>query len=106
MSSKKIRVNKQQISSKKSKIKAEENNIKPPTFQHPIFCFKYLCNKDYSLEDCIPNDLIAFTKTLYKLSQLTWSQIQTSGRHGCGHEIIQRDQIKKEIHLDLVEINQ
>jgi len=32
--------------------------------------------------------------TLYKLSQLTWSQIQSSPRHGLGYEKIPRAAIK------------
>ncbi|MEG4825378.1 hypothetical protein QUB07_06730 [Microcoleus sp. F8-C5] len=54
-------------------------------------------NKDYSLAQCTKDEKAAFADTLYKLSQLTWSQINASSRHGSGYEKIARSSIRSPI---------
>ncbi|MEG4031795.1 MULTISPECIES: hypothetical protein [unclassified Microcoleus] len=64
-----------------------------PEQQSPLFSLRYM-NKDYSLAQCTKDEKAAFADTLYKLSQLTWSQINASSRHGSGYEKIARSAIR------------
>jgi len=54
---------------------------------HPIFCFKYI-QKDYSLEQCSTDEKVAFVEKLFKLSQLSWQEIEHTQKHGLGTEKI------------------
>ncbi|MEG3937134.1 hypothetical protein QT995_03055 [Microcoleus sp. S36b_A3] len=65
----------------------------PPEQESPLFSLGYM-NKDYSLSQCTKDEKAAFADTLYKLSQLTWSQINASGRHGSGYEKIAKSSIR------------
>ncbi|SOD80965.1 hypothetical protein [Spirosoma fluviale] len=65
--------------------------------KHPIFCFRYL-TKGYDLDECDKDEIVAFTKQLHKLSQLTWDDIRGSGRHAMGTEKINRGSVKGKIH--------
>ena len=84
-------------------------NISPPVTteespeqQPPVFSLRYM-SKDFSLADCTKDEKAAFADTLHKLSQMTWSQINSSGRHGSGYERIQRNAIKSAIPVHITE---
>ncbi|MEG4217494.1 hypothetical protein QUA27_18980 [Microcoleus sp. Pol14C6] len=68
----------------------------PPEQESPLFSLRYM-NKDYSLAQCTKDEKAAFADKLYKLSQLTWSQINASSRHGLGYEKIARSAIRSPI---------
>ena len=55
----------------------------PPEQESPLFSLRYM-NKDYSLSQCTKDEKAAFADTLYKLNQLTWSEINACPRHGLG----------------------
>lgn len=73
-----------------------------PQQQPPVFSFRYL-SKDYSLEQCTKDEKAALADTLFKLSQLTWSQIESAPRHGSGYEKIARGAIKAAIPAHITE---
>ena len=50
--------------------------------------------KKYCITRCDKNERAAFASKLRELSQLTWSDINTSHRHGLGAEIITQDSIR------------
>lgn len=84
-------------------------NISPPVTteespeqQPPTFSLRYI-SKDFSLADCTKDEKAAFADTLHKLSQMTWSQINSSGRHGSGYEKISRVSIKASIPSHITE---
>lgn len=84
-------------------------NIAPPVTteaspeqQPPLFSLRYM-SKEFSLADCTKDEKAAFADTLYKLSQLTWSQINSSARHGSGYERIARSAIKAAIPQHITE---
>ena len=87
----------------KGKLKRKKpqsgNKISPPesnkfkNIDYPVFCFKYL-QKGYSITDLDANNKSALLEQLYKLSQLSWSNIQTTHRHGMGTEKIDQNSIK------------
>lgn len=60
----------------------------------PYFSLKNLAEKKYGLQDFEARDYKALVKTIHKLSQLPWSEIESSSRKGCGSEIIPREQLK------------
>jgi hypothetical protein len=65
--------------------------------EHPIFCLKYLDKENYSLSACTKEEKAAFAETLFRLSQLTWTTITNSPRHGLGYEKIARTSIRAPI---------
>jgi hypothetical protein len=77
---------------KGKRISAREIVDLPPEQESPLFSLRYM-NKDYSLAKCTKDEKAAFADTLYKLSQLTWSQINACPRHGSGSEKIARSSI-------------
>ncbi len=62
----------------------------------PVFCFRYL-DKTHGLDGCDKDEKAALASTLYKLSQLSWSQLRLAPRHGVGYEIIDRKSFRVEI---------
>jgi len=68
----------------------------PPEQQPPIFSLRYL-KGEYCITKCEEDDQAAFSLKLYRLSKLTWSQIQSQDRHKLGYEKISRDAIKAPI---------
>jgi hypothetical protein len=68
----------------------------PPEQESPLFSLRYM-NKDYSLSQCTKDEKAAFADTLYKLNQLTWSEINACPRHGLGYEKIARSSIRAPI---------
>lgn len=72
-----------------------EPKVKPPAeavsaIDYPIFCFKYLQIEPKGDDPFYA----AFIVRLTKLSQLSWSKINTTQRHGFGTEKIPVGQIK------------
>jgi hypothetical protein len=59
----------------------------------PLFGLGYL-DSVFSLDACNKDEKAAFADTLAKLSKLTWGEINNSGRHKNGCEIITQDQIR------------
>ncbi|MBD2305687.1 hypothetical protein H6G17_09195 [Chroococcidiopsis sp. FACHB-1243] len=82
--------NRQEKGKSISARKASDTN---PEQEPPIFCLRFL-SKDYCLSKCTKDEKSAFADTIFKLSQLTWSEINSSGRHGLGYEKIARDSLK------------
>lgn len=64
--------------------------------QSPIFCFKHV-SRPYCLTDCDKTHRAALAITLYKLSQLTWSELTNAGRHQLGYEKISQSSIKAKL---------
>jgi hypothetical protein len=87
---KRLKANQRQEKGKR--ISAREIVDLPPEQESPLFSLRYM-NKDYSLAKCTKDEKAAFADTLYKLSQLTWSQINACPRHGSGYEKIARSSI-------------
>jgi hypothetical protein len=67
-----------------------------PQQQKPIFALYHL-QKSHCLSACTKEQKDAFADTLHKLSQLTWNEIISSPRHGCGYEKIARNAIRESI---------
>lgn len=67
--------------------KKKNSEKKPPSFEHPVFCFKYLDDR-WGLKNLDKNKKSGLLEQLCKLSSLTWTQINSSGRHGMGKENI------------------
>lgn len=70
----------------------------PFNIDHPIFCLRYL-HKDYNLDGCSADEKIAFLTQIVKLSQLSWDQINITGRHGMGREQIAIKSLKTTIPM-------
>jgi hypothetical protein len=92
---------KKQFNANKRKEKGQRLSVPetidvPPEEQPPLFSLRYV-NKDYSISKCTKDEKAAFADTLYQLSQLRWSQIKASSRHGLGYEKIDRNVIKSSI---------
>ena len=81
---------------KGKRISAREIVDLPPEQESPLFSLRYM-NKDYSLSQCTKDEKAAFADTLYKLNQLTWSEINACPRHGLGYEKIARSSIRAPI---------
>ena len=73
-----------------------------PQQQPTTFSFRYM-SKDYGLAQCTKDEKAALADTLYRLSQLTWSQIESSPRHGLGFEKISRNSITVAVRRHLTE---
>ncbi|MGB3300172.1 MAG: hypothetical protein WBA76_18065 [Phormidesmis sp.] len=65
----------------------------PAEQQPPVFSLQYL-QSDYCITQCEGDDQAQFSVKLRKLSELTWSMIQSVHRHGLGYERIEQDAIK------------
>ena len=81
---------------KGKRISPRETVDLPPEQQSPLFSLRYM-NKDYSLSQCTKDEKAAFADTLYKLNQLTSSEINACPRHGSGYEKIARSSIRSPI---------
>ena len=72
----------------------EENTGGSTNLEYPAFCFNEM-QKSYGLDDCNDKeDQISFAKKIVKLGNMTWSQIQSSSRHGLSFEQIDKNSIK------------
>ena len=70
-----------------NKIKGNPDVITVTNHKHPIFCFKFI-HRDYGLSQCVQDEKIAFLEQMFRLSQLTWQQIEQTQKHGLGSEKI------------------
>lgn len=71
---------------------------------HPIFSLQYLStDHKFSFDSCNKDQKVKFADTLYKLSRLTWAQIQQTDRHALGTEKISRASIKPPIPSHITE---
>jgi len=82
--------------SKRSKINKDKINypVKESAsydFDYPIFCFKYLSK---SIKDCPKEHKEEFITRLFKLSKLSFKQINTSNRHQYGWEKINKKTLR------------
>jgi hypothetical protein len=68
----------------------------PPEQRTPAFSLRYL-QSNYCITKCQKEERAALADTMYQLSQLTWGQIKSVGRHALGAEKIPRNQIKAPI---------
>lgn len=67
-------------------------------FDYPIFCFRYLCkSKKVNPDKCPKDHKAAFITRLFKLSELSFKEINKSFRHQYGWEKIS----KKYLCIDL-----
>ncbi len=85
---------------KGERLSAQEITDIPPDQQPPLFSLRYM-SKDYSISQCTKDEKAALVDTFYQLSQLTWSQIKASPRHGLGYEKIDRKSIKSSIPVHI-----
>lgn len=77
-----------------SKLNVSVNQLQ--NIDYPIFCFKYL--QENSLENCADVKLLKqFLKRVQKLSELGWTEINKSPRHGFGKELIPVARIKPQL---------
>src|SRR5206468_2019261 len=75
----------------------------PPDQQPPLFSLRYLDRRRYSLAACQQREKAAFADTLDRLSQLSWSELRFSPRHGLGYEQISRHTIRAPMPSHLTE---
>ena len=68
----------------------------------PKFCLRHM-RKGYSVADCEQDERAAFASRLFELSQLTWNQIFSAGRHGQGFEKISQESIRDQIPIEITE---
>lgn len=88
---------KQKNKSTNLSIKQTEVKLTSKTFEENIvFSFKYFGEKKHGF-DCEPQEFKKLIKHLKGLSNLTWQQVQKTGRHELGSEIISQKQIKETI---------
>ncbi|MDE1491932.1 hypothetical protein [Xenorhabdus bovienii] len=68
----------------------------------PEFSLRYLQN-NYCVDSCQRDEKAALSDSLFRLSQLTWSQIKQQHRHALGFEKIHRTAIKPAIPPHITE---
>ena len=85
----KVRTNTNINQGKNFKIDTTEKS----KIDYPIFCFRHL-HKDYDLNSCNDSEKKSLIEKIVTLSQLSWSEIQLSPRHGLGSEKISIGSIK------------
>ncbi len=82
----------------KLKFSSSVNNNSNFLLEHPLFCFKYMDkSKQFGIIKFSSTEYKALVKTLQKLSQMTWKDINSADRHGCGTEKIDKGSIKGSI---------
>jgi hypothetical protein len=91
----KIKEPKPDKGSKKIGTPTETHEV-PTERRPPIFSLQYL-RGDYCLTMCERVDRAAFAIKMHRLSQLTWSEIQSQHKHSLGYERIARNAIKSGI---------
>lgn len=67
--------------------------IESTQHRKPMFALTNL-QKGYCLSDCELSEKAEFAETIWRLSQLTWSEIQRSGKHQSGCETIPQSAIR------------
>ena len=69
---------------------------------YPIFCFHKMHRK-WSVDCCSEEDKANLSSTLFRLSKLTWQQIQTTHKKGLGSEKIYINCLNAPLPPDLTE---
>ncbi len=72
-------------------------NRKKPEIDYPVFCFKHFQKEN--LKNCSQEQLRSFFERLQRLGELGWKEIQSSGKHDYGFELLPRDLIKPQLPL-------
>jgi hypothetical protein len=93
---------KQVKADKGKRISAPSDGDVPPEQLPPVFSLRYL-RGDYCITYCSTDEQAAFAAKLHRLSQLTWSEIQSQHRHKLGYERIPQRQINSPIPPHLTE---
>ena len=78
------------------KIQSHPTELQSPLQKKPKFSLEYLQER-YCISKCEKTDKAAFADKLRELSQLTWAQIKSSGRHQHGYEKIRKASIRVSI---------
>jgi hypothetical protein len=90
---------KQPKPNKGKKFKLHEDTKKSSQQERPLFSFEFLHHDArYSLSACTTEEKSKFIEKIVRLSQLTWAEIQSSGKHQLGIEKIPANQIKANLH--------
>ena len=85
------------------RLRVSDRTDEPPDAQPPLFSLRYLDRRIYSLAACQQREKAAFADTLDRLSQLPWSELRLSPRHGLGYEQIPRQVIRAPIPPHITE---
>ncbi len=90
---------KQPKRNKGKRLKLHEVGNRSSQLEKPLFSFEFL-NHDarYGLSKCSSDEKSRFIEKIVQLSQLTWAEIQSSGRHQVGFEKIPAKQIRAKLH--------
>ena len=70
--------------------------------KYPAFCFRFL-HKDYHVDKCNADEKICLLERIVKLSNISWQEIEYTGRHAFGSEKIDRNAVKKELPNEITE---
>jgi len=60
-------------------------------------------HRDYCITSCTDEERLSFVDKMYRLSQLTWSQLRQAPRQGLGYEKIDRESIRVGIPANVTE---
>lgn len=88
---------------KKSKAKRSQSgvsaDVSEPNYDTmpPIFSLERIQATNYCLSKLCKDDKAAFSDSIYKRKQVTWSDIKKIGRHSLGFEKISKSSIKAPI---------
>jgi hypothetical protein len=85
------------------RLRVPDRADEPPDAQPPLFSLRYLDRRTHSLAACQQREKAAFADTLDRLSQLSWSELRLSPRHGLGYEQIPRQAIRAPIPPHITE---
>lgn len=75
----------------------KEDKNKPTNDTHPIFCFRYNMDKNYTCDALTADKGFALLQKLNTWGKTTWAVIQSGNRKGVGHETISISSIKVSI---------
>ena len=73
----------------------EKRAVNEISIDYPVFCFKYFQKE--CLDACSKSQVKDFFERLQRLGELGWNEINTSGRHDYGWEMLPVGQIKKKL---------
>lgn len=78
------------------KLRLPQSASPSPETAYPTFSLRYL-DPDYCLSLCDQEEKAAFAEKIRILSKKSWTEIDSSGRHGVGYEKIARTSIRRPI---------
>lgn len=79
-----------------SRVSAPESTGVATTFDHPVFCLRYL-QRNHDICDCSPEQRQQLLDQMRLLSQKSWLELHQAPYRGIGSEKIPRHQIQKAI---------